>query len=179
MKKQILFMPVLAFLAVIPACIQAQNNADKVTSNHVLTDRNLMQKSYFNTASTEIFGKKCSLTLVGDMLPNFSIDEKKIPVSQLDEYATEIDSLSKIIWERQRKEVEKKNVAIEKTKQQILDDLVAKKYVLSKADVHSFYLCGDSFFVNKKEQRADVFAYFKSKYMKSDDKAFYYEKNIK
>lgn len=175
MKKQILFAQLVLLVAtVLATSAQAQNLADKVT----LEQNDKPTKNDLNTATVVIAGKKCSLTLIGDMLPDLFIDGKQIPASQIDEYTAETDSLSHVIWAKQRKDAERKDAAIAKAKLQILEELSSTKYGFSRKNVQSFYLTSKEFFVNKKLQSADVFAHFKSKYLKSDDKAFYYEKNI-
>ncbi|MBP7555160.1 MAG: hypothetical protein KA821_02770 [Chitinophagaceae bacterium] len=179
MKKEMLFIPLLAFLAVMPACTRAQNPVSKPGTDHAEPalngQKNTPPKNHFNTATTKIAGKECSLTLIGDMLPDFSVDGRKVSTSDFDDYASEIDSLSHIIWERQRKEAQRREAAIAKIKQQILGELVSAKHITTQSQVHSFYLSSEAFFINNKQQSPEVFAYFKKKYLKSEDKAFYYE----
>lgn len=171
---------ILAAVLTIPCCTHAQNTNNEQSNQQTQTDQPSMyqdkQENELNTAVAEIAGIKYKLMLIGDLLPNLYVDGKKISRQNLDDYAVIIDSLSSVIGEKQRMEWKRKNSVTAKIKQHILEELVIKKYVSKKEDVRSFYLSGQEFRLNEKTQSPEALQYFSAKFLKSDDKAFYYEK---
>jgi len=173
------FVFILVSIIMTSACSQAQTREQKPANDKIKQyQNNRPGQNFFNTAVYEINGKKYKLILIGDLLPQLSINGKPVAKDELDYYQEEIESLSNIIWERQRNEAERKNTFIEKVKQQILDDLIVKKLVPDKESVQSFYLTSVQLVINDKIQNPAAYKFFKAKYIKSDDRAFYYEKRF-
>jgi len=95
------------FLLSLPPGLLSQSS-DKVTSLHEGSKARLPE-SYFNTIIQDIEGKRYKLVLIGDLLPELTINGRRVQIKELENYQATINRLSKIIWERQRKEAERKN----------------------------------------------------------------------
>ena len=126
----------------------------------------------FCTAQEVIHGQITKLILIGDLLPELTINGTRVSVDELAEHQEVIDRLSKVIWERQRGEAERKNKVIEKTKIEILQELKSK----FSGEIISYYLTSQQLLVNNIPQAPAVFEYFKNKFIRSADVAYYFEK---
>ncbi|HEX6193576.1 MAG TPA: hypothetical protein VFZ42_14480 [Chitinophagaceae bacterium] len=128
----------------------------------------------FCTAQEVINGQKIKLVLIGDLVPELTINGTQIPLDELTEHQDVVDRLSKVIRERQKNEAARKAAIIEKTKMQILNEITSKGYIAD--EVKSYYLTTHQLLVNNIPQAPDVFEYFKNKYIRSADVAYYFEK---
>ena len=167
---------ILCFALFINSPLNAQKVAVTHDSVESLEGSLEPPESELNTASARIDGKELKLTLIGDQIPKLYIEGTRVPNRQLEMYADAIDRLSSIILDRQIKENELINAATVKTKKQILTELVDRGFLPLEAPIKSFYLCSTYMKVNGVLQDQKTFNYFKSRFIKSEDKAFYYEK---
>ena len=132
-------------------------------------------ENYFNSATYTKEGKTYKLILIGDLIPQLFIDGERINKNDLDIYQDQIDLLSKVIGDRRKKENDRINVNLLKVKNQILTDLVHKKLVNAISDVKSYYLTSRFLKVNGNIQEPATFLFFSKKYLRSEDKVYYFE----
>jgi hypothetical protein len=135
----------------------------------------LPKENYFNTVTGKIGSRQYKFILIGDKIPFLTIDQEEVSRNKLPQYQELLDSLSHVIWERQKKEAERAKQYITKKKPEILTDLVEQKVCEKKEDIKSFYLTSFQLTVNGISVSPKVFEFFKKKYILSADGAFYYE----
>lgn len=170
MKKLFIIGFTVAVMLLQPKKGSCQNSSDSKTYATQPATEN-----YFNTVTGKIGNSQYKFVLIGDNMPVFAIDKKQIDSNELLQYEDLLDSLSNVVWERQRKEAQKKEQYNLKKKQEILTELVQQKIAATKDAVKSFYLTADQLKVNGVQVSQTVFEFFKKKYIHSYDKVFYYE----
>ena len=133
------------------------------------------RETTLNTASlTAPDGKTLKLVLIGDRLPQLSVNGEKVDQHDLPVYEEYIEKLSGVIVDRQKAGWAQISAARERIKNQIIADLVEKKLVAGAKDVQSYYLTSSLLKINGKIQDPDAFSFFRNKYVKSADLVFYY-----
>ena len=137
-------------------------------------------ENYLNTiTSTDTDGTKYKLVLIGDLLPVLYVNGKSITTGELKNYSHIINKLTPVLWQRQKKEADKRNERFEKRRDAIAGELVKAGLVNELANIRSFLLSAKEFIVNDKNQSIEVFTRFKNKFITSADQVFYFNKTTK
>jgi hypothetical protein len=154
--------------------------ADQRRGSIGLTDSSaeaLPEESPLNTASMKSGdGKTVKLVIIGDRLPMLFVNGNKVSKIDLLLYEDYMDTLTGVIQERQRAEALRIDAVRERIRNQIMTDLVEKKLVAGKENIQSYYLTAKSLTVNGKIQDPGSFTFFRNKYVKSQDRIFYYDR---
>lgn len=171
MQKQfVIFFTAVSLLQFTTGVCQTANSSD----NKVYQPEP-PKENYFNTVTGRRGSSQYKFVLIGDKEPVLAINQKEVSRKELFLYEELIDSLSHVVWERQRKETEKFEQHLKKKKLDILADLVQQKLAVNKEAVRSFYLTWNRLMVNDIMVSPKAFEFFKKKYILSEDKAIYYE----
>jgi hypothetical protein len=121
-------------------------------------------------------GKTFKLVIIGDRLPMLFVNGNKVSKIDFPLYEDYIDTLTGVIEGRQRTEALRIDAVRERIRNQIMTDLIEKKLVAGKEDIESYYLTAKSLMVNGKIQDPGSFTFFRNKYVKSQDRIFYYDR---
>ncbi len=176
--RSFIFLLLLGANALTESCAQQPRNQNDAAGTRPpdIDSIDMPEENQFNTASlTTNDGKTFKLIVIGDRLPQLFIDGEKISKDDLPVYQDNIDKLHEIIVERQKKENERTNAIWERTKNQILVDLVDQKVVSARKDVRSYYLTSQYLKVNGRIQDPDTFLFLRNRYIRSADMVFYFE----
>jgi hypothetical protein len=134
-------------------------------------------ENYLNTVTTrDTDGKTYKLVIIGDLLPNFYVNDNLILRNDLARYSSIIEKMTPVLWQRQKQAGEEKNALYEKNRQAIVDELIQKGVFKNAADIKTFHLTENVFMVNDTNLTFETFSYFKKKYIKSSDEEFYFNK---
>src|SRR5215213_5945360 len=152
----------------------------KSTEVEMPASRPAMEENYLNTVtSTDSDGTKYKLVIIGDLLPALYVNGKSIKASEFKNYSHIIDKLTPVLWQRQKKEADKRNERFEKERNAIADELVKAGLIKNLSNIESFLLSSKEFIVNDKNQSLEVFTRFKNKFITSADQVFYFNKTTK
>lgn len=109
MKKMILSRPVLILGICLVSSVSVPGQQNKLVFREQSTEvkmpeeKPVVQENYLNTVTTtDANGTKYKLVIIGDLLPRFFINNKRINTSELRKYSDIIDRLTPVLWQRQK-----------------------------------------------------------------------------
>jgi hypothetical protein len=175
-SSAVLIISVLMFISAQSLAQQADQRRGSVALSDSSAET-LPEESALNTASMKSDdGKTFKLVIIGDCLPMLFVNGNKISKIDFPVYEEYMDTLAGVIQGRQRAEALRIDAVRERIRNQIMSDLVEKKLAARKENIHSYYLTAKSLMVNGKIQNSASFTFFRNKYVKSQDRVFYYDR---
>ena len=180
--KKGLWLPLIS-LCVTAASVSAQplkSDLPASTAVNFPTPAAAVEENYLNTVTTTgPDGTRYKLVQIGDRLPKLFVNNKLIATENLDRYAGLIESLTPILWQRQKETAWRKDVDEITQQEAIINDMVKDQLIKTPKDVVSFRLTANEMIVNGKAQSFPVFSRYMKKYIKNGDRAYQFNYSSK
>lgn len=167
--KKGLWLPLIS-LCFTAASVSAQQVNAAVNFPSPATD---VEENYLNTITTTgPDGTQYKLVQIGDRLPKLFVNNKLIPTENLDRYTSLIESLTPILWQRQKTVAQQKEADEIRQQCAIINDMVKDQLIKTPKEVLSFRLTANEMIVNGKAQSFTVFSRYMKKYIKNNDRVY-------
>ncbi len=181
MKKG-LWLPIISLSMAAMSCSgqSAKSNSSDNTTVSFPSPGPTQKETPLNTVTTTgSDGTQYKLVQIGDNLPKFYVNSKLIPLDDIARYASLIDRLEPILWERQKNSAQQNKAKAIRQQDAIVSDLVKDQIVKNQGDIFSFRLTADELIVNGKAQPYSIFSRYMKKYIKNNASVYVFNQSSK
>jgi hypothetical protein len=154
--------------------VSAQTGGAGTAVPYPATSRGPVETPLNTITTTGPDGARYKLVLVGDLVPQFYINDKAQDSIGRRRHAALIGELEPLLWERQRQAGLAKDAETLRQQEAISDELVKSQVIESKKDLLSFRLSASELVVNGQKQSFSLFEHFRAKYILDNDLIFQY-----